>query len=261
MSRTTICNRHQKISLLFSVLISFACFSTLTVGETTEPVEQPIPPSEQANPLTPFQATYAASVNGLNLTTERELKPLGGNRFQISNNARKRFMGHINEQSTFALLTDNKIQPEHHLLSRSLFGFGDDEETRFDWNNNLAHYKDDDKERSVELSGGELDLLGLQIQLALDLSAGKETFEYQIVRRGRSKEQIYSIIGPEPLDTPIGKVDTIKLQLHHDNPDRTTEIWLSPKLHYQVIKFHQIDDDGDEFDLSLSEITFTPTVK
>ncbi|WIO73416.1 DUF3108 domain-containing protein [Porticoccaceae bacterium LTM1] len=256
MSRTTICNRHQKESLLFSVLISLLCFSAFSIGETNEPTEQPLPPTEQVNPLTPFHATYSANVNGLSLTTERELKPLGGNRFQISNNARKRFMGHINEQSTFTLKAGNKVQPEHHLLSRSLFGFGDDEETRFDWKNNLAHYKDDDKERSIELSGGELDLLGLQVQLALDLSAGKESFEYQIVRRGRSKEQSYRIIGHESLDTPIGKVDTIKLQLHHDNPDRSTEIWLSPKLHYQVVKFHQVDDDGDEFDLSLSEITF-----
>lgn len=205
--------------------------------------------------LTPYSAVYAANYKGMKLEATRTLKPLGEHRYQVSSIG-KHFVGHINEQSEFTLLDNNTIQPHSYQMDRRIFGVGKSEATAFNWQQMNAHYQSNKKERDVVLQGDELDWLGYQVQLAIDLKAGKQCVDYRIVRRGKIKEYRFIVDSEELIETPSGTIKTVKLRQERKNKNRQTTIWLAPEYDYLLVKLHQVEKNGDEYELFLKEANF-----
>ncbi len=213
-----------------------------------------------ANPaaLTPYSATYTAKYNGLNLKAVRTLTSLGGQRYRIATKA-SHFIGRINELSEFTIQANDYIRPDYYETSRSIFGIKKAESTSFDWQTNIATYQSKGEKKKIELVGNDLDWLGYQVQLSIDMQAGKKEFNYHIVRRGRSKDYRFVITGEEVVDTPMGKIDAIKLLQIRENNKRRTELWVAPKLEYLLVKLRQTEDDGDQYELFLKNVKIKST--
>lgn len=211
--------------------------------------------------LTPYSATYTAKYNGLNLKAVRTLTPLGDHRYQIATRA-SHFIGHINESSEFILQPNNYIRPQYYEMDRRIFGIGKSESTRFNWQDSVANYQSSKgKAQEVALTDNDLDWLGYQVQLSIDLKAGKREFHYPIVRRGSNKDYQFTWVGEETIDTPMGKVDTVKLRQVRENSSKQTELWLAPGLEYLLVKLHQIEEDGDEYELYVKDVELKPSEK
>ncbi|MDM3870080.1 DUF3108 domain-containing protein [Porticoccus sp. W117] len=208
--------------------------------------------------LEPFTANYGAKYKGMHLKAKRILEPLGNGQYRITSHAKHLFFGGIKESSEFSL-QDGRIQPTSYQMKRKILGSGRTETAAFDWDNNLvtSTYKGDSNE--LALTGQELDWLGYQLQISLDLMAGKDELHYQIVRRGQIKDYYFQVVGEEKIDTPMGEINTVKLERVKDPNKRQTTFWMAPKYNYLLVKFHRVENDGDEYSLYLRDLEMTDT--
>lgn len=239
--------------MLRLVVTGFAAFVAMLSQPTL--AEQTLNATESATPpadLTPYSATYTAKFKGMNLKAVRTLEPLGDNRYRIVSDARHFFFGRITESSEFSV-SGGQVRPDNYHMKRKILGSSRREHAQFDWDNSIAQSTYKNKTTELPLAGHELDWLGYQVQLSKDLQAGKKEFHYQIIRRGRSKDYHFKVVGEEVIDTPMGQINTLKLERVHDGKRKTT-FWMSPQHHYLLAKFQRVEEDGDEYALFLKDI-------
>ena len=212
-------------------------------------------------PLTPFTASYTAKYKGMNLKATRTLQVLGNNRYRLDSKASHFFFGSITESSEFTL-QENRIRPDSYQMKRKILGSRRTELALFDWNNNTVKASYKKQHNNIALAGDELDWLGYQLQLSQDLAQyqvqpphqSQQEFHYKIVRRGQIKEYSFKVVGTEQLDTPMGQLSTIKLERTGDKNKRQTTLWFSPEHHYLLVKFHRVENDGDQYSLFLKNL-------
>ena len=88
------------------------------------------------------------------------------------------------------------------------------------------------------------DKLSYQLQLQQDLLNGKESFDYQIADGGHLKDYKFAKVAEEVLDTPLGKVATVKIKRSRENDKRFTYAWLAPEWNYMLVRLQQ-EENGD----------------
>ena len=235
--------------LRFAVTCFAGIATTVSLPLPADTTAVSAPPAK----LAPYSATYSAKFKGMNLKAVRTLESLGGGRYRIVSDASHFFLGRITESSEFSLQGD-RVRPDNYQMKRKILGSSRRENALFDWQNSIAQSSYKDQTTELPLIGDELDWLGYQVQLSRDLQAGKKEFHYRIIRRGRSKEYHFKMVGQEVIETPFGELDTLRLERVHDSDKRKTTFWISPQHHYLLAKFHRVEEDGDEYALFLKGV-------
>jgi len=198
--------------------------------------------------LTPYEATYSASLNGLPVTVTSALEATG-NGYRISTSATN-LLGELQEHENFHLAGE-RIVVDEYQHQRALLGNQRLERLVMDPGQGIARYQRDDKTREIPLTPGLLGPMSYQVQLRRDLAAGSSAFDYQVLHRGKVKQYHFQTEGTESVALPQGAVDAIRIRRVRDDNDRETIVWIAPKLDYQLVKLRQIED-GDSYELLLS---------
>lgn len=145
----------------------------------------------------------------------------------------------ITERTTFTV--DNSvIQPHDYLYDRK--GGKRSRETRinFDWTEKSVSNPIDQRRWEVELPDGTQDKLSYQLQLMLDLQAGNTDFNYPVADDDRLKEYRFTLLGEETIDTPMGKIETVKIKRERAaDSKRKTTIWFAKSLRYLPVRIKQ----------------------
>ncbi|WP_237066043.1 DUF3108 domain-containing protein [Microbulbifer guangxiensis] len=210
-----------------------------------------VAPLASATELKPFQAVYEARYGALEVTATRSLSGKAGNwrlDFQADS-----FFADINEYSRF-LNRDGQLSPMHYEYRRT--GLGRDRHTSLNFEPaekrvvNLTNAK-----RTLENAPEKIqDKISYQLQLALDVAAGKEDLEYVVTDGKKLREYRFRIAGEETLKTPLGAVKAIKVQrVREEDDDRETNIWFAPAWDYALVKLEQ-EEDGETYQISLTEL-------
>lgn len=199
-----------------------------------------------------YTASYKASYNGLPIRTVRSLSRSNG-RYLLSLNA-KNFLGKISEEEFFTIAKGGRVTPEKYTYERSLIGNKRREQIIFDRNNGqvINHYKGEEYQFSLEPT--HLGPISYQLQMRQDLAAGKETFSYPVIQRGRLKYYNYSREGEEILHTPLGDMATLVLKRDREESDRETYLWLAKELDYLPVKLLQ-KEDGEIHEMLIEAYT------
>lgn len=204
--------------------------------------------------LTPYQATYTASLNGLPVTVISALETTEKG-YRISNSATNMF-GQLQEHEDFHLAGE-RIVVDEYQHQRAMLGSQRLESLVVDLDQGIARYRRDDKTRDIPFTRGLLGPMSYQLQLRRDLAAGDSAFDYQVLHRGKVKQYHFQTEGTESVTVPKGKVEAIRIRRVRDDNDRETIVWLAPKLDYQLVKLRQIEE-GDSYELLLSALELRP---
>ncbi len=114
----------------------------------------------------------------------------------------------------------------------------------FDWTKNQITNSINGDSWKMSAADGMLDKLLYQLSIMMDLKQGKSVLTYQIADGGKEKIYIFETVGEEIVDTPLGKMNTIKLQRKREDSDRQSIFWSAPDIHYLPVKI-EITDDGE----------------
>ncbi|MBB3047727.1 hypothetical protein FHR99_001993 [Litorivivens lipolytica] len=193
--------------------------------------------------LTPYSATYHLTRDGMAAEVTRKLERSGEGRWQLHDSARVLFFSM--QETAIVDFDGENIKPVKYRHRQSP-GNSKDQTIRYDWKKQQATFDLDDGERTAKLKKETFDRLSYQIQLRLDLLAGRlqQPRTYDLVDRGRHKQYRIEKVGEEMLTLDNRQIQTLKLRQTRIGKDRETFIWVAPDLDYLIIKMERDDDDG-----------------
>lgn len=201
-----------------------------------------------------FDNQYKAKLYGFNITVTNRLTQSATNQYDLLFKFDS-MIGTITETS--AMQWDpakQTIKPLHYLYKRRGLGKDRDADLSFDWNKKTVTNKVQQTNWQMDITQRVQDKLSYQIQLQQDLLSGLKNFSYQIADGGHLKEYKFVTLGEEVLDTPLGKVNTVKVKRSRDNDKRITYAWLAKDWNYLLVRLQQ-EEKGSQYTIYIHKAT------
>ena len=195
--------------------------------------------------LIPYETSYSASLSGVPISgnAKRTLRQNQDGSWTLSFRA-DMLIYSFDEESRFRF-SSGKIQPESYSLEKGSFGRKRTSAVQFDWGTKFANSERDKKSWKIPLVTNDLDKISYQQQLQYDLSAGLKSFSYAVIDKDEREAYTFQIDGQEVIDTPVGKLDTVRLKMVRDNNKRQTWIWLAKDWSDLLVKLKQTEKGKD----------------
>ena len=220
-----------------------------------------LPNHAVADPLTPFRAEYIGSYNGAPVKARavRALTATEDGNWRLTSSA-KSFLISVSESSAFRL-KGNQLVPLAYTYKRTGIGKNRTRTNSFDWAEKTTRYtraKGRSKSNgSYAISQNTKDKLLYQLQLRVDVKqamadgdTGRQ-FTYAVADNNNLEEFRFAITGEERLMTPLGELDTVRLERVRENADRQTLLWLAKEHDYLLVRLKQTEGGGKGFELNL----------
>ncbi|MAC47559.1 DUF3108 domain-containing protein [Oceanospirillum beijerinckii] len=183
--------------------------------------------------LKPFVGYYHTSYD-LGLTTldvegKRSLQQQSDGSWVLDFRA-KNWFARLSQTSTFLIDDEQQLKPQHYRRYQKVFGKVKDRSIYFHWDQLKVTNDIDGKPWKMDIPADALDLISYQLKLRYDLITHpqQKEFHYRVADGGKVKDLIFRVIGPEVLKTPMGKLNTTKLEsIRHKQRDVQHLIWVA----------------------------------
>jgi len=209
-----------------------------------------------AAPPLPFSAHYDARFQGLKAQAEISLIPINDSEFIANSTIKIKLFGAtvstVTENSQFTWLNDAP-RSQHYQYHQSGIG-GRSRSVYFDWQNNLAVATVEEDSVEIQLDGNTLDELSMYTFIKQELYKGNDEITFAVIYRNIVEEYLYQVVGEEEVATEAGTFVAIKVERIRENNDRLTQLWFAKNNDMLLIKLYQRDPDGDEFEITLSNV-------
>ncbi|WP_417597804.1 DUF3108 domain-containing protein [Oceanospirillum sp.] len=189
-------------------------------------------PSFALPPLTPYQATYKTTYKlgfNIDVEAERALSQNSNGEWVLDFRAQNWF-ARIQQTSTFLLDPDTEFKPLLYRRYQRVFGKTKEQQVIFHWDQHRVTNDIDNKPWKMDIPPGTQDLLSYQLKLRYNLleNPKQKQFQYPVADGGKIKYFTFRVVGEEILQTPMGKLNTIKLEsLRHSKMDVEHLVWLA----------------------------------
>ncbi|KAB0550806.1 DUF3108 domain-containing protein [Pseudomonas argentinensis] len=205
----------------------------------------------------PFSASYTADWKQVPVSgsAERSLQKLDDGRWQLVFKASMLVAG-LTEQSTFTVDGDAFL-PQSYKFERSGLGKSKDVEFDFDWSQKQVIGSDRGNPVRFPLNRGMQDKSTYQLALQHDVAAGEKSMSYQVVDGDEIETYDFRILGEEVVRTAAGLIDAIKVERVRDptQSSRKTILWFAKDWDYLLVRLHQVEKDGKEYQIMLKSGT------
>ena len=205
----------------------------------------------------PFSASYTADWKQVPVSgsAERSLQKLDDGRWQLVFKASMLVAG-LTEQSTF-LVEGDTFLPQSYKFERSGLGKSKDVEFDFDWSQKQVIGSDRGDPVRFPLNRGMQDKSTYQLALQHDVAAGEKSMSYQVVDGDEIETYDFRVLGEEVVRTAAGLIDAIKVERVRDptQSSRKTILWFAKDWDYLLVRLHQVEKDGKEYQIMLKSGT------
>ncbi|GAA0682247.1 DUF3108 domain-containing protein [Marinobacterium maritimum] len=216
-----------------------------------------LPAQADTAQLPAFKATYTTAFDmGISLSGEavRQLQQTANGQWRFSSEAAAMMAG-ISETTRFNYYPSEPIQPVSYRYHRKVLGKSRKASVDFDWDKLSVTTVVKDKPWKMQVPTGTQDKLSYQLQMRLDLLAGKTEMTYSVADGGKLKEYRFKVTGEEEIDTPYGRYNAVRVMRDRgEDADRETLIWLAPELDYLIVRLEQTESDGKTYALLLKNL-------
>ena len=231
----------KAIATLFALALS--CFANSCHSQNTRLLE--------------YVAEYEASANGLAATATRSLSKIDENSYRLSNSLQASLAGQTLAslvQASEFIIEGNRVVPLNYTYqlsgvsraSHAIF---------FNWDAEIALSTEDDESWQLPLRDGVIDQLSYQVamrQALIDNSDSEAIFSFDIIDGDAIEMQQYRLVGEEILFTPLGELNTLKLERVREASDqRASKIWLAVDWNFLLTRIEQLNNSGLQIVLEL----------
>ena len=194
----------------------------------------------QAFELQPYSASYTADWKQVPIsgTAGRSLKALDNGRWELDFEA-SMLVASLKETSTLRMESDAFL-PLTYRFDRSGLGKSKQVELDFDWTEKQVLGNDRGEPVRFPLNRGLMDKSTYQLVLQHDVAAGKQSVSYQVIDGDEIETYDYSVLGEERVRDPT-------------QSSRKTVLWFAKDWNYLLVRLHQVEKDGKEYQIMLKE--------
>jgi hypothetical protein len=196
--------------------------------------------------LQSFELNFELKAFGLSGEAVIRLQPTAmENEYQYSSATRATGLARLvrpdvaTETSTFHMQGQTLVVDEYRFDSGSGDKF-EDSYARFDHDAGIVYSNHQEEQAEVPLTDGMLDRMSADLQVTLDLQAGRSPENYTMVHRNSAKTYTFSYEGTEQVETPAGTFNAVKYLRQREGSSRAATIWYAPELEYQPVKVVQL---------------------
>lgn len=207
-----------------------------------------------------YSAQYEASANGMSASADRSLSRIDEDSYQIVNILEASLLGlsiaTLEQRSEFDF-SDGQLRPQSYSYELSGISRASDSIV-YNWDEQIAISSEDEESWQLQLSEGVMDELSYQFALRQRFNSGtiSEEVEFQLIDGDEIEAHQYRLLGDEILSTPLGELNTIKLErIREDSDERTTTIWLARDWNFLLTRIEQISGSGLRIELELEQAT------
>ena len=213
--------------------------------------------SADTMPLSNFNAEYAVYRAGKQHGTAKRYLISTDQGYQLGYSSDISWMifSDKREETSDFILTDGRIQPLRYIMRRSGTGPNRYYELNLDPAAKVLSEGKKRQPKAVNWQDDWQDQISYQLQLALDLKAGKTEFHYNVLNRnGNSKLYHYKVVAEEMLPLPYGNINTLRIARIEQNSDKQIYAWLAPELDYMLVRLWRGEDNVEQFDVQLHKL-------
>lgn len=198
--------------------------------------------------LKPYSAEYKSVVSGFNVDLQRELVQQGS-QFTLSMKMKKLFFS-VKEKSVFEVGQNAVVKAISYQHMRSGVSKRHNTDLQFDWQANQVRDLLIKKHKPLNVDFPSYDKLSYQPQFRLDLLSKPlaRRYEYRLASSKRVKLYTYDFVVEETIDTPLGKLRTLKFQRESGSKKRKTVIWFAKDWDYLVARIDHVKAPGSKPD-------------
>jgi hypothetical protein len=207
-----------------------------------------------AQQITDFSANYLVRYNNIQAAELKQTleTQADGTRLYTSTMKAKGVFSYIKPdiitETSLWHLQNGEIQPLNYSYRRTGGKKEKQLTMRFDWTAMAVDIDDKKHPWQLDLRPKTLDKLVYQIALMQDLNEGKQHFDYTIADGGKLKTYNIGMIGEEVIETPLGKIETIKFtRIKNIDKKRKTTLWCAPALNYLPVKIEHVEKHGTTY--------------
>lgn len=217
-----------------------------------------------AQPPAIYEATYLARALGLSATAYRSQTLAGENTYRLENRLTLALLGAtvgtVTEASEFRWDNQRVVPVQYSYVQTGLSSR--EEFVQFDWSVLSALSTQDAESWSLALQEGVQDKLSYSQSFGYDIGVlGLQEVTYSIVDGNEIEEHIYRVTAEEVLNTPLGNLNTVKIErVRSGGSQRSTTVWLAKDWHYLLVRLEQVNGSGRETSLSLESATLNAEV-
>lgn len=202
---------------------------------------------------TPFEAQYKATYNGSEFEdmVSRKLERLPDGTYRHSYSA-DHLLYSLHEESILEL-KGCSTQPLRYASRRGNIFRKREKTIQFEWKQNVARYNDEGKKGEFKLEAGTVDPMSVYLRIACQVTAELGVLSFPETNDNHIETREYRMLGKEVINTPSGKIDTVRIEKVHKNKKRQTYLWLMANNPVVVVRVKQTDTDGSVYSLDLSQ--------
>jgi Protein of unknown function (DUF3108) len=218
-------------------------------------------------PPAPFVATYQVAWHGITAGESVLTLSTGtSDTFTYSSNIKAHgifrlvFPDALIQSSTFTL-SDGHVVPVQYQESGQARDHSEDVNLIFDRGSGRVHGTAETHPVDQPLDGGIQDPMSVQIELMRQLQAGLAPTQFKLFDKDQAKEYFYTRERSEVLMTPLGELETVVYRSDRPGSDRTTRLWLAPKLNYLPLQAARSRKGSVDLSMRIVSVNYpTPTV-
>jgi hypothetical protein len=232
-----------RVTTLISLLA--ISFSSLSNADTTSTAPYPA-----------FTAQYQAEWKGgwfpITVDAERSLSYNEKGDGELKFVADSSIAG-LEEISNFRI-QDEQIKPLQYRYLRTGLFKEPDRDQRFNWQQKNVTNGENQKVFEGHWDDQIQDNLSYNLQASIDLKKGKTQFTYPVFDRKKVKDFKFQLVSFEALNTQVGTLRTVKVELVEDNKKskKKTYIWFAKDYDYLLVRLKQEQKDGQVYEINLT---------
>lgn len=233
-------------------LFAGVCLSALLPAQAAPALQASLPPSAK------LAYTVSASHKGLKIGGHTDVAwQADGQQYQAVLSTRALLVGTILEERSSGSVTKQGLRPQQFTEKRLR---KDPSGVRFDHAKRTATFSPSQQEAAFK--GQAQDKASALWQLIAIARGAPErvktgtTWKMPVAGRNAMQTWTFEVMGRETLDTPLGKLDTVRVQKLPRSKDRTDEItmWLAPAQEWYPVKLRYTEENGDYIEQTIKSI-------
>ena len=205
----------------------------------------------------PYQLSYAVYRNGKLVGQAEANMQQQGERWSIrgagsGTRGLGRLLGVTDEEQVEGYFLDGRFRPDRFSHHSRLAGFSDDWSAQFNWQDNTVAITKDDDVLSLDMGPGALDKLSVKVELQRRLREQDPNLQFFEVRDDEIKPQTYRALPAQQLDTSLGCLNTIPVELVTTGTTSYSRSWQAPDLDFLTVRLERGKTDGVHLDMRIS---------
>jgi hypothetical protein len=165
-----------------------------------------------------------------------------------------RLLGVSDAEQAEGNFLDGRFRPDRFSHRSRLAGFSDNWSAQFNWQDDTVTITKGKDVLSLELGQGALDRLSLNVDLQWRLRERDPDLQLFEVSDDKIKPRTYRLLPPEQLETSLGCINTLPVELIPSGNTNFSRSWHAPDLDFLAVRLDRGKTNGTHLEMRITSM-------